>query len=94
MDFKQKYFAIWQEAWGLHKKYWSISADDTNLWKEFISESDRLREKYAGSPEEQFVEKLILAVINEVENVSKSSDEIPSDNTPELILGKNITVIN
>lgn len=33
MDFKQKYFAIWQEVWELHKKYWSISADDTNLWK-------------------------------------------------------------
>lgn len=75
MDFKQKYFAIWQEVWGLHKKYWSISADDTNSWKEFISETDRLREKYTGSPEEQFVEKLVLAVINEVENVSKSSGD-------------------
>lgn len=72
MDFKQKYFTIWQEVWGLHKKYWSISVDDTNLWKEFISEADRLREKYTGSPEEQFVEKLILAVINEAENASKS----------------------
>lgn len=75
MDFKTKYFAIWQEVWGLHKKYWPIPADDTNSWKEFISEADRLREKYIGSPEEQFVEKLILAVINEVENVSKSSDD-------------------
>lgn len=75
MDFKQKYFAIWQEVWGLHKKYWSISADNTNLWKEFIFEADRLRGKYTGLPEEQFVEKLILAVINEVENVSKSSDD-------------------
>ena len=37
MDFKTKYFAIWQEVWGLHKKYWSIPADDTNSWKEFIS---------------------------------------------------------
>ena len=72
MDFKQKYFAIWQEVCGIHKKYWSISDDDTNSWKEFISESDRLREKYAGSPEKQFVEKLILDVINEVKNVSKS----------------------
>lgn len=75
MDFKQKYFAIWQEVWGLHKKYWSIPADDTNSWKEFISETDRLREKYAGLPEKQFVEKLILAVINEVENTSKSFDD-------------------
>ena len=94
MDFKQKYFAIWQEAWGLHKKYWSISADDTNSWKEFISETDRLREKYTGSPEEEFVGKLILAVINEVENVSKSSNEISTDNALELILGKNTTVID
>lgn len=62
--------------------------------EKFISESDRLREKYVGSPEKQFVEKLILAVINEVENVSKSSGDNFSDNTPELILGKNITVIN
>jgi hypothetical protein len=43
--------------------------------EKFISESDRLREKYVGSPEKQFVEKLILAVINEVENVSKSSGD-------------------
>ena len=81
MDFKTKYFAIWQEVWGLHKKYWSIPADDTNSWKEFISEAYRLREKYIGSPEEQFAEKLILAVINEVESVSKSF----GNNFPQII---------
>ena len=86
MDFKQKYFAIWQEAWGLHKKYWSIPADDTNLWKEFIFKTDIFRKKYTGSPEEQFVEKLILAVINEIENVSKLSGDNFTDNTLGLIL--------
>lgn len=29
MDFKQKYFSIWQEVWGLHKKYWRIPMDDS-----------------------------------------------------------------
>lgn len=75
MDFKQKYFAIWQEVWGFHKKYWKIPLDDAKLWEQFISETDELRNKYSGRPEEQFVEKLILAVINEVENVSKSSGD-------------------
>lgn len=75
MDFKQKYFAIWQEVWGLHKKYWSISADDTNLWKSLSPNPIDSEKKYVGSPEKQFVEKLILAVINEVENVSKSSGD-------------------
>ena len=72
MDFKQKYFAIWQEVWNLHKKYWIIPVNKSEMWKQFISETEILRDKYKGSPEEQFVEKLILAVVNEVENASKS----------------------
>ena len=35
MDFKQKYFSIWQEVWGLHKKYWQIPMDDSEMWKQF-----------------------------------------------------------
>lgn len=72
MDFKQKYFAIWQEVWGIHKEYWVIPPDNSRLWEQLIIETDNLMNKYSGQPEEQFVEKLILAVINEVENASKS----------------------
>lgn len=72
MDFKTKYFAIWQEVWGLHKKYWWIPWDDSRLWEQFVAEAEALRSRYVGTPEEHFVEKLILAVTNEVENVSKS----------------------
>lgn len=72
MDFKTKYFAIWQEVWGLHKKYWRIPLNDSGLWEQFAAEAEALRSRYVGMPEEHFVGKLILAVTNEVENVSKS----------------------
>lgn len=75
MDFKQKYFTIWQDVWGLHKKYWIIPVDKSETWKQFIVETEMLRNKYAESPEEQFVEKLILAVVNEVENLSKQHQQ-------------------
>lgn len=72
MDFKTKYFAIWQEVWGLHKKYWRIPMNDSKLWEQFAAEAEALRSRYVGAPEEHFVGKLILTVTNEVENVSKT----------------------
>lgn len=72
MDFKTKYFAIWQEVWGLHKKYWRIPLNDSGLWEQFAAEAEALRSRYVGMPEEHFVGRLILAVTNEVENASKT----------------------
>lgn len=72
MNFKAKYFAIWQEVWGLHKKYWRIPLNDSGLWEQFAAEAEALRSRYVGTPEEHFAGKLILAVTNEVENASKS----------------------
>jgi hypothetical protein len=72
MDFKQKYFSIWQEVWGLHKKYWRIPMDDSETWEQFAAEAEALRSRYVGMLEEHFVGKLILAVTNEVENASKT----------------------
>ena len=72
MDFKQKYFSIWQEVWGLHKKYWRIPMDDSGLWGQFATEAEALRSRHVGTLEEHFVGKLILAVTNEVENASKT----------------------
>lgn len=72
MDFKTKYFAIWQEVWELHKKYWRIPLENSELWEQFAAEAEALRSRYVGMSEEHFVGKLILAVTNEVENVSKS----------------------
>lgn len=42
------------------------------MWKQFAAEAEALRSRYVGAPEEHFVGKLILAVTNEVENVSKT----------------------
>ena len=72
MDFKTKYFAIWQEVWGPHKKYWRIPMENSELWEQFAAEAETLRSRYVGIPEEHFVGKLILAVANEVENASKT----------------------
>jgi len=49
MDFKTKYFAIWQEVWGLHKKYWQIPMDYSEMWKQFAAEAEALRSRYVSA---------------------------------------------
>ena len=34
MNFKEQYFAIWQQGWGLHKKYHGIRQQDEERWKQ------------------------------------------------------------
>lgn len=67
MDFKTKYFAIWQQVWGLHKKYYAIQEPDEKRWKELDQECERLDKKYENEPERKFVQSLLLAVVSELE---------------------------
>lgn len=71
MNFKEQYFDIWQQVWGLHKKYFGISADDEQKWQQLDKECEQLRGQYKNTPQQKFVESLLLSVIAELERESK-----------------------
>ena len=71
MSFKGQYFDIWQQVWGLHKKYYDIREQDEKRWKQLIDESEAICKKYERTPEGKFVESLLLAVIGELSRESK-----------------------
>lgn len=73
MDFKQKYFGIWQEVWALHKKYAFIQRSDSKAWDAFWVEVNALEQKYAKTPENGFVQNLIVAIAGEIEHQSKTN---------------------
>lgn len=73
MDFKQKYFGIWQEVWALHKKYAFIQRSDSEAWGAFWVEVNALEQKYAETPEKGFVQNLIVAIAGEIEHQSKTN---------------------
>ena len=73
MDFKQQYFSIWQEVWTLHKKYFGVSADDAQKWQELDKECEKLHDQYKNTPQQKFVESLLLSVVRELEERSRDA---------------------
>lgn len=71
MDFKTEYFQIWQLGWGMHKKYFGISADDEKAWQQLDRECEKLHDQYKNTPQQKFVESLLLSVVRELEERSK-----------------------
>lgn len=71
MDFKQRYFSIWTEVWNLHKKYHGASADDEQRWQQLDKECEKLHDQYKNTPQQKFVESLLLAVVRELEERSR-----------------------
>lgn len=71
MGFKEQYFSIWQQVWGLHKRYHGIQEQDEEQWKQLTDESEAICKKYERTPEGKFVESLLLAVIGELSRESK-----------------------
>lgn len=72
-DDKEKTCTITETCCKCGKKYTAVfTYKQLGMWKQFAAEAEALRSRYVGAPEEHFVGKLILAVTNEVENVSKT----------------------
>ena len=71
MNVKEQSFAIWQQGGGLHKKYFGISADDEQTWQQLDKECEQLHGQYKNTPQQKFVESLLLSVIAELERESK-----------------------
>lgn len=67
MGFKDTYLEIWVAAWNLHKKYYGTQAADEQNWKLFDQECEQLDKKYAGKPEQKFLQSLLLSVNSELE---------------------------
>lgn len=74
MNFKEQYFAIWQQGWGLHKKYHGIRADDETAWKKLSNECESIDNQYSGLPEQKFVQSLLLAIVGELERSGKCAE--------------------
>lgn len=74
MGFKEQYFNIWQQTWGLHKKYYAIQERDEKQWKQLTDEAENICKKYERTPEGKFVESLLLAVIGELNRESKERE--------------------
>lgn len=71
MDFKTEYFQIWQSVWNLHKQYHGVLADDEQKWQQLDKECEKLHDQYKGTPQQKFVESLLLAVVRELEERSR-----------------------
>ena len=70
MDFKKEYFLIWQDIWNFHKQFADNHGTDQE-WEKIVSASSDLYEKYKGDSNGEFMKKLILSVLSELERVDK-----------------------
>lgn len=82
MGFKEQYFDIWQQVWGLHKKYYDLQATDEERWKQLNDECEAIDSQYSGRPEQRFVQSLLLGVVAELER--KASHEGKTEATTTI----------
>lgn len=69
MDFKKTYFDIWKTAWDFHKNYCN-SSENPKYWDEVVDEAYKINDIYKNSPENKFVNDLVLAILSELERKS------------------------
>lgn len=69
MDFKKTYFDIWKAAWDFHKNYCN-SYENPKYWDEVVDEAYKINDIYKNSPENKFVNNLVLAILSELERKS------------------------
>ena len=82
MDFKKQYFNVWNEAWSFHKEFAGMVGTDED-WQRLVDASDAIAEKHKGKTEYEFIESLILVVVNELERQNKRKQQ-QSDMKNEL----------
>lgn len=70
MDFKRTYFNLWAEAWNFHKKY-ATPGDSEEFWEQLVNESGEIMKEYEDKPEHDFIKDLVVAIVAEIERVSK-----------------------
>lgn len=70
MDFKERYFSIWNQAWQFHKKFYNNNGS-TQTWEKIVDESSELVKKYKDKPGYEFMKALVLSILDELERVDK-----------------------
>lgn len=70
MTFKQEYGKIYGQVWDLHRKHFGIS-DSDQAWDSLLADVDQLYKPYRNTPYYEFVKKLVLAVLGEIEDSIK-----------------------
>lgn len=83
LDFRTQYFDIWQQAWGLHKKYFGIQADDEQRWKQLNAECESIDKQYSGQPQQKFAQSLLLAVVGELEREARNAETAGTTTTTQ-----------
>ena len=71
MSFKEEYFQIWQQGWELHKRFYGIQQQAEQRWQQLDRECEKLHDQYKDTPQQKFVESLLLSVAAELERESK-----------------------
>lgn len=74
MNFKEQYFQIWQQGWGIHKRFYGIRQQDEERWKELNNECEQLDRQCRNRPEQRFLQSLLLAIVGELERSSKDAE--------------------
>lgn len=69
MDFKKTYFDIWKATWEFHKNYCNPS-ENSEYWDKVVDEAYKINAIYKNSPENKFVNDLILAILSELKRKS------------------------
>ena len=69
MDFKKTYFDIWKATWEFHKNYCNPS-ENSEYWVKVVDEAYKINAIYKNSPENKFVNNLILAILSELKRKS------------------------
>ena len=77
MDFKEQYFNVWQQVWGLHKKYFGIQQQDDASWEQFHKDCQKLSKLYDNKPEQEFINNLLCVVMVELERSGKRNARTP-----------------
>lgn len=73
MNFKDSnYYKIYADIWNFHKqKFCEVEAND-EYWRRVVDAADALYEKYSQTEEKEFVKRLVVAVLNELERIYRN----------------------
>ena len=66
------YWNVWGDCCQLHKSFFGITEEDTTRWEQLFQCAKNIRDKYKNSDAGKFAEALVLLVVSELENKSKS----------------------
>ena len=75
MNFKDSnYYKIYADIWNFHKQFCEIKTND-GYWQQVVGTADMLYEKYSQTSEKEFVKRLVVTVLDELERRDREKRE-------------------